>query len=165
MNKTTSRSNKNKKNLSEKKSWNSSSNEKDDNESTLTEEERNELIKGLEILNLSLVGIAITLYALLLAIEYINWEKIKVLDEINETTFAEDLEDLSDTPKETNKLYIVVSIIFIFIVWNNYKTSAAKTGEERNERTIKANYRNVITSLLVLLATVVNHDTVNDIFF
>lgn len=131
--------------------------------STLTEEERDALIKQESILNLSLIGIFIVIYGILLSVEYINWQKAQVSDQINGTNYSENLVDLSDNPKITNQLYLLGTSIFTFIIWDSYVTSAEQTGEARNEKTIKSNYRSLIAILLILLATTINHDTLNDL--
>lgn len=131
--------------------------------STLTDEERDALIKQESILNLSLIGIFIVIYGILLSVEYINWQKAQVSDQINGTNYSENLVDLSDNPKITNQLYLLGTSIFTFIIWDSYVTSAAQTGEARNEKTIKSNYRSLIAILLILLATTINHDTLNDL--
>lgn len=151
--------NNNKENIS----GNTENNPTNAEDSTLTDEEREALLKQESILNLSLIGIFIIIYGILMSVEYINWEKAQVSDEINGTNYSESLADLSDNPKVTNKLYLLGISIFTFVIWNNYVTSASQTGEERNEKTIRNNYRSLIAVLLILLATVINHDTLNDL--
>ena len=88
-----------------------------------------------------------------------------MLNIINGTNYSENLADLSESPKITNELYLLSTSIFTFIIWDSYMTSAAQTGEARNEKTIKSNYRSLIAILLILLATTINHDTLNDLVF
>ena len=127
----------------------------------LTEEQKEEMFKQLNILNISLIGIFIIIYGILLSLDFILWQRSQVLDGINKTNYSEGLADLSDNPKKTNILYLLGICIFTFVIWDNYITSAAQTGEARSEKTIKNNYRSLIAILLILLATTINHDTLN----
>ena len=144
---------------------NTENNTTTEEQSTVTEEEKEALLKQQSILNLSLIGIFITIYGILLSAEYINWQRMQVSDQINGTNYSENLADLSESPKITNELYLLSTSIFTFIIWDSYMTSAAQTGEARNEKTIKSNYRSLIAILLILLATTINHDTLNDLVF
>lgn len=126
--------------------------------SNVTEEERAELLNQIGILDLSSFGIYLIIYAAILNIQYLEWQKVKILDQLNESNYSDLMQDLSDVPKNANIIYLFVTSIFTGIIFNNYRTVLSQTGEERNEKEIQNAYKNVIAILLLLLGTTINFE-------
>lgn len=147
-------------NKKEGKSNKNNSNNSNNSSSTsnVTEEERAELLNQIGILDLSSFGIYLIIYAAILNIQYLEWQKVKILDQLNESNYSDLMQDLSDVPKNANIIYLFVTSIFTGIIFNNYRTVLSQTGEERNEKEIQNAYKNVIAILLLLLGTTINFE-------
>ena len=152
------KSNRNKSNTTNANSNNSSNT---NNNSTITDEEKNQLIKQIGITNLSEFGILLIIYASILNILYLEWQKVKISDQLNSTNYADTLQDLTEVPKGTNIIYLFVIAIFTGILFDNYKTALSQTGENRNEKEIRDTYKNFIAILLILLGTTMNFEVLN----
>lgn len=131
------------------------------NDEVNNEKERNELIKQIGISNLSEFGIALIIYAAILNILYLEWQKTKILDQLNSTNYAETLQDLTEVPKGANVIYLFVTSIFTGVLFDNYKTALSQTGENRNEKEINDSYKRIIAILLMLLGTTINFEILN----
>lgn len=154
--------NKNKTYKSKKKNNNFNlNNDKANNDEANNEKERNELIKQIGISNLSEFGIALIIYAAILNILYLEWQKTKILDQLNSTNYAETLQDLTEVPKGANVIYLFVTSIFTGVLFDNYKTALSQTGENRNEKEINDSYKRIIAILLMLLGTTINFEILN----
>lgn len=131
------------------------------NDKANNEKERNELIKQIGISNLSEFGIALIIYAAILNILYLEWQKTKILDQLNSTNYAETLQDLTEVPKGANVIYLFVTSIFTGVLFDNYRTALSQTGENRNEKEINDSYKRIIAILLMLLGTTINFEILN----
>ena len=129
--------------------------------STITEEEKNQLIKQIGIANLSEFGISLIIYASILNILYLEWQKVRILDQLNSTNYAETLQDLTEEPKSANIIFLFVTSIFTGILFDNYKTALSQTGENRSEKEIRNTYKSFIAILLILLANTMNFEVLN----
>lgn len=139
---------------------NNESNGINDN-STITEEEKNKLIKQIGVANLSEFGISLIIYASILNILYLEWQKARILDQLNSTNYADTLQDLTEEPKNANIIFLFVTSIFTGILFDNYKTALSQTGENRNEKEIRNTYKSFIAILLILLGTTINFEVLN----
>lgn len=149
----------NKKSSSYKKSNNNSKNSS--STSSITEEERADLLNQIGILDLSSFGVYLIIYAASLNIQYLEWQKIKILDQLNESNYSDMMQDLSEVPKNANVIYLFVTAIFTGIIFNNYRSVLSQIGEERNEKEIENAYKSVIAILLILLGTTINFDVLH----
>ena len=140
---------------------NNNSNSNSNSNSTITDEEKNQLIKQIGITNLSEFGIILIIYASILNILDLEWQKVKISDQLNSTNYADTLQDLTEVPKGTNIIYLFVIAIFTGILFDNYKTALSQTGENRNEKEIRDTYKNFIAILLILLGTTMNFEVLN----
>ena len=152
---------KNKRNKSKSTNDNTNSNSNSNNTSTITDEEKNALIKQIGIANLSELGISLIIYASILNILYLEWQKVRIADQLNSTNYAETLQDLTEVPKGANTIYLFVTAIFTGILFDNYKTALSQTGENRSEKEIRDTYKSFIAILLILLATTMNFEVLN----
>ncbi|WP_195987262.1 hypothetical protein [Clostridium sp. D53t1_180928_C8] len=152
---------KNCKNNKDKTNTNSNTNTSSNTNSSITDEERNQLIKQIGISNLSEFGICLVIYASILNIQYLEWSKVKILDQLNSTNYAETLQDLTEVPRGANILYLFVISIFTGVLYDNYQTALSQTGENRSEKEIRDTYKRFIAILLMLLATTMNFEVLN----
>ena len=106
-------------------------------------------------------GIILIIYASILNILYLEWQKVKISDQLNSTNYADTLQDLTEVPKGANTIYLFVTAIFTGILFDNYKTALSQTGENRDEKKIRDTYKNFIAILLILLATTMNFEVLN----
>lgn len=117
--------------------------------------------KELGTLNLALISLFVAVYSIILNINFVCTQRMKVLDKINNTNYADELADLSDTPRKTNTLFLFTTCIYTAILWQAYIESANDNSENRDEELIRDNYNKVIAILLFLLGTTINLQVLN----
>ena len=93
-----------------KKSFKSKSSNIENNNSN---QEQGEIYKELYIVNISIWAVFLILYGVIINIEYLFWQRNVILDNINNTNFTENMEDLSDSPRKSNLIYLIVTAIFV----------------------------------------------------
>ena len=114
-------------------------------ENNINDEEREELISQIGILDLSIFGICLIVYAAISNIKYLEWQKSKILDQLNNSDYSSLMQDLSGVP----------------IILNNYRIVSSKVGEERDEKEIRNSYKSIIAILLILLGTSINYEVLH----
>lgn len=120
-----------------------------------------EIIKNLNILNISHVGLILVLIAVIINIRYIEWSKIQVFDTINNTNYAQEMEDLTEAPKVTNKLYIAATLIFIAIIYDAYITQISLDESKRDIDNIRDAWKKYIAIILVFIGSLINYTVYN----
>ena len=133
-------------------------NAKDNN---INDEEREELISQIGILGLSIFGLCLILYAAISNIKYLEWQKSKILDQLNNSDYSSLMQDLSGVPIKANMIYLFVTSIFFGVILNNYRIVSSKVGEERDEKEIRNSYKSIIAILLILLGTSINYEVLH----
>ncbi|MBE6072919.1 MAG: hypothetical protein E7208_13465 [Clostridium butyricum] len=134
---------------------------RNNNEAEEIEVDKQELIRQLNILDISSKGLYIIFFAVILNIRYIGWNKLKVLDALNETNYSETVEDLTYIPKVVNRLYLFTTILFLFIIYSSYLTAVSASEEERDEQVIRDTGSNLLAIVLILFGTVINYGVLN----
>ena len=81
-------------------------------ENNINDEEREELISQIGILDLSIFGICLIVYAAISNIKYLEWQKSKILDQLNNSDYSSLMQDLSGVPIKANMIYLFVTSIF-----------------------------------------------------
>ena len=130
-------------------------------ENNINDEEREELISQRGILDLSIFGICLIVYAAISNIKYLEWQKSKILDQLNNSDYSSLMQDLSGVPIKANMIYLFVTSIFFGVILNNYRIVSSKVGEERDEKEIRNSYKSIIAILLILLGTSINYEVLH----
>lgn len=125
------------------------------------DDSQEDLQKEVGALNLALIALFVALYSIILNINFVWAQRVAVLDKINNTNYADELTDLSDTPIKTNTLFLFSVCIYTGILWQAYIESANDNSDNRNEELIRDNYNKVIAILLFLLGTTINLQVLN----
>lgn len=120
----------------------------------IAEQTKESLIAQLDILNLTINTLDLSLLALVMNIRYAKWQRVKLLDAINKTNLAKEWPDLSNTLKITNKIFIYTSGVFLTIDNNAFIKISSVKGKDRNIKGIRRAARIVISSLLSFISTV-----------
>lgn len=120
-----------------------------------------ELMKQLAVLNLSIETLEVIILAVFLNINFLKWQKEKLLDDINGTDFSKESPNLSGTPKLTNLMFIYTSSVFLGINYNAYKDIALVTGKKRNQVAIKKAWRSFLSSILNLISLIIGVDNLD----
>lgn len=150
----------NKKNISEEQL--SSENLEDEEGSTSSNSEiDSELIRQLGVLNLSINTIYIIVLAIFMNINYLYDSRGRLLDEINGTNYMENAPDVSDAPRIANKLFLYATGVFLEINFEQLQVASSMTGEGRDEKAIMNASNNLLSSLLIFIATGISHNTLN----
>lgn len=108
----------------------------------------------LDIMNLTINTLDLSLLALFMNIRYAKWQRVKLLDAINKTNLAKEWPDLSNTLKITNKIFIYTSGVFLTIDNNAFIKISSVKGKGRNIKGISRAARIVISSLLSFISAV-----------
>ena len=140
-----------------KKSFKSKSSNIENNNSN---QEQGEIYKELYIVNISIWAVFLILYGVIINIEYLFWQRNVILDNINNTNFTENMEDLSDSPRKSNLIYLIVTSIFVGILWDAYNT--VKNNSNSQPKDIEKAYKNLIAVIILLLGTSINFDVLNN---
>lgn len=119
---------------------------------------REKLNKELEVLNLTIDTLSISISASIMNLRYLKWQRAKLLDQINNTDYAKDLQDLTDTLKFTSKVSIYVSAVFFDINNKAYREISSVKGADRNFKAIKIAWKAAIAALLNLIASIISED-------
>ena len=152
--------NMNKKNISEEQL--SSENLEDEEGSTSSNSDiDSELIRQLGVLNLSINTIYIIVLAIFMNINYLYDSRGRLLDEINDTNYMENAPDVSDAPRIANKLFLYATGVFLEINFEQLQVVSSVTGEDRDEQAIMNANNNLLSSLLIFIATGISHNTLN----
>ncbi|CDM69034.1 putative membrane protein [Clostridium bornimense] len=120
-----------------------------------------ELIRQLGVLNLSINTIYIIVLAIFMNINYLYDSRGRLLDEINGTNYMENAPDFSDAPRIANKLFLYATGVFLEINFEELQVVSSMTGEDRDEKAIRNANNNLLSSLLIFIATGISHDTLN----
>lgn len=118
--------------------------------------EKQALLKQLEIVNLSENTIQIALLATFLSFLNIDRTRITLLDQINETDYADSLPNISDLPRLSSILFIYVTFTFLQIAFN-----ALQDGINTKGTNIEGLYESYLASLLVFVATLIRYFNLN----
>ena len=152
--------NMNKKNISEEQL--SSENLEDEEGSTSSNSDiDSELIRQLGVLNLSINTVYIIVLAIFMNINYLYDSRGRLLDEINDTNYMENAPDVSDAPRIANKLFLYATGVFLEINFEQLQVVSSVTGEDRDEQAIMNANNNLLSSLLIFIATGISHNTLN----
>lgn len=117
-----------------------------------------ELMKQLDILNLSLSTLYVILLAVILNIDFVKYERIKLLDQINKTNLSKGLPDLSDIPRITNIMFLYSTGVFLDINYNAFKDVSSVRGKNRNPKAIRRAWKSLLSTILTFIATAISRD-------
>ena len=152
--------NMNKKNISEEQL--SSENLEDEEGSTSSNSDiDSELIRQLGEKNLSINTVYIIVLAIFMNINYLYISRGRLLDEINGTNYMENAPYVSDAPRIANKLFLYATGVFLEINFEQLQVVSSVTGEDRDEKAIMNANNNLLSSLLIFIATGISHNTLN----
>ena len=132
----------------------------DNTENNNSNQKQGEIYKELYIINISILGVFLILYGIIINIEYLFWQRSIILDNINNTNFTENMEDLSDSPRKSNLIYLIVTGIFVGILWDAYNT--VKNNSNSQPIDVQKAYKNLVAILLLFLGTSINFDVLNN---
>lgn len=117
-----------------------------------------ELMKQLGVLNLSLNTLYVILLAVILNINFVKYERAKLLDQINKTNLSKNLPDLSDTPRVTNIMFLYSTGVFLDINYNAFKEVSSVKGKNRNPKAIRRAWKSLLSTILTFIATAISRD-------
>lgn len=124
---------------------------KDIKDSNDSNEDKSELYEQLEVLKLAEKTTYLVVFVVLLNIKNIRNQEMSILDAINNTNFAEDLQEMKYMKKQGNTILRFASGIFLYM---NYFYFANRDLVESGEEEENILYQNFISSLLIFIATV-----------
>ena len=119
---------------------------------------REELLKELDILNLSSNTIVIVILATLLNYYYVHSLKAKVLDELFNTNFEEDFVDTTNFPKIVNTLFLYTTGVFLTLNYTLLQESKCEHINDLNNKEVMASWKSFLASLFTFLAVIISRD-------
>ncbi|MGN0145456.1 MAG: hypothetical protein ACI398_10750 [Clostridium sp.] len=132
------------------------------NESKTNIKDMPELMKSLNVLNVGYTGLTIVLIAVIINMKYMQWSRVQLLDNIYDTNFAQEMEDLTEAPKLTNRLYLISTVMFISIIYDAYITQISLDESERDEKEIENAWKNYVAIILIFTGSVINFSVLNN---
>lgn len=132
-------------------------------EDNISQEEniQNDLFKELNVLNISYIGVILVFIGVFINIRFILWSRIKILDNINNTNYSEQIGDLTEFPKISNRLYLVATILFVIIIYDQYKTQVLSEQSEGYESAVNDAWNRYVAIVLFLVGTLINYSILN----
>lgn len=117
----------------------------------LSDAEKENLIKQINILSLSENTIYIFVIAILMNLNYVIWTKNTSIDKLNNTTSPAEDVDLSKVPRITNLMFLYGGAIFLLINFNGFQDVLSL--QESTYRQKCRAWKTFISSLLIFIAT------------
>ena len=132
-------------------------------EDNISQEEniQNDLFKELNVLNISYIGVILVFIGVIINIRFILWSRIKILDNINNTNYSEQIGDLTEFPKISNRLYLVATILFVIIIYDQYKTQVLSEPSEGYESAVNDAWNRYVAIVLFLVGTLIYYSILN----
>lgn len=122
---------------------------------------QNDLFKELNVLNISYIGVILVFIGVFINIRFILWSRIKILDNINNTNYSEQIGDLTEFPKISNRLYLVATILFVIIIYDQYKTQVLSEPSEGYASAVNDAWNRYVAIVLFLVGTLINYSILN----
>ena len=129
----------------------------DENESDI----KGDIFKELNMLNISFNGLILVLIGVIINIRFVLWSRIGVLDSINNTNYAEKIGDLTESPRLSNKLYLIATIIFIIIIYDGYLTQISTDSSQLDKEAVNDSWYKYVAIIFVLMGTLINYSILN----
>lgn len=119
------------------------------------------IFKEVNMLNISLIGLILVFIGVIINIRYILWSRIGIFDTINNTNYAEQIGDLTESPRISNRLYLIATIIFVFIIYDQYRTQISMEPSQIDEEAINDAWNRYVAIILFLVGTLINYSVLN----
>ena len=120
-----------------------------------------DLLNQLNILNISYFGVILVFIGVFINIRFILWSRIRILDSINNTNYAEQIGDLTEFPKISNRLYLVATIMFVMIIYYQYQMQVLSEPSEGYESGVNDAWNRYVAIVLFLVGTLINYSILN----
>ena len=120
--------------------------------------DREELLKELDILNLSSNTVTIVILATLLNYYYIQSLKAQTLDELYCTNYSKDFIDTEDFPKIVNTIFLYTTGVFLTLNYTLLQEIKCNHIDDLNNEEVMAAYRSFLASLFTMLAVLVSRN-------
>lgn len=113
---------------------------------------REELLKELDILNLSSNTVSIVIIATFLNFYYIQSLKAQTLDELYGTNFSEDFVDTEDFPKIINTIFLYTTGVFLILNYTLLQEIKCNHIDDLDNKEVLVAYRSFLASIFTMLA-------------
>lgn len=120
--------------------------------------DREELLKELDILNLSSNTVTIVILATLLNYYYIQSLKAQTLDELYCTNYSKDFIDTEDFPKIVNTIFLYTTGVFLTLNYTLLQEIKCDHIDDLNNKEVMVAYRSFLASLFTMLAVIVSRN-------
>ena len=120
-----------------------------------------DLLNQLNILNISYIGVILVFIGVFINIRFLLWSRIKIMDSINNTNYAEQIGDLTEFPKISNRLYLVATIMFVMIIYYQYQMQVLSEPSEGYESGVNDAWNRYVAIVLFLVGTLINYSILN----
>lgn len=120
-----------------------------------------DLLNQLNILNISYFGVILVFIGVFINIRFLLWSRIKIMDSINNTNYAEQIGDLTEFPKISNRLYLVATIMFVMIIYYQYQMQVLSEPSEGYESGVNDAWNRYVAIVLFLVGTLINYSILN----
>ena len=121
---------------------------------------KEELIEQFNIIDLSLNTIYVILVAVLINVRYLIVLRQELLDQIEDTDFSKDMEDVKYYPKVSNMLFLYATGIFLTINMYQYVKIAEETKGICYSKERRKARKAFISSFLIYIATCISRSNI-----
>lgn len=115
-----------------------------------------ELMKQLQVLNLSIETVKVIVIAVLLNLYFVYLNRVKILDLLNNTDCARRYEKPEKIQDVANIMFIYATGIFLYINSNQFEQVNSVQGKSRDLKAITIAYRSLITAILAFVASLIS---------
>lgn len=133
-------------------------NENNTNDQTTKTPTREELLKELDILNLSSNTVSIVILATFLNFYYIQSLKAQTLDELYGTNFSENFVDTEDFPKIINTIFLYTTGVFLILNYTLLQEIKCNHIDDLDNKEVLVAYRSFLASVFTMLAVTVSRN-------
>lgn len=119
---------------------------------------REELLKELGIINLSLETVQIIVFATLLNLYYVYSLRAQTIDALCDTNLSDNFIDTSNFPRITNDIFVYTTGVFLVLNYTLFQEIACEHKDDLDNKEVGAARRSFLASLFTFLAVALSRN-------
>ncbi|TGY41881.1 hypothetical protein E5347_11230 [Clostridium sartagoforme] len=123
-----------------------------------TTQSREELLKELGIINLSLETVQIIVFATLLNLYYVYSLRAQTIDALCDTDLSDNFIDTTNFPRITNDIFLYTTGVFLILNYTLFQESACEHKDDLDNKEVGAARRSFLASLFTFLAVTLSRN-------
>ena len=119
---------------------------------------REELLKELGIINLSLETVKVIVFATLLNLYYVYSLRAQTIDALCDTDLSDNFIDTTNFPRITNDIFLYTTGVFLILNYTLFKEIACEHKDDLDNKEVGAARRSFLASLFTFLAVTLSRN-------